>query len=301
MAARRNARTPPPGRPIELRIARVDGSVLDCTATPLPDGATLIAFEDVTDTFNVERALRERNDALEAADGIKVNFVHHVSYELRSPLTTIIGFAHFLNDPATGPLNAKQSEYVGYITTSTNALLAIINDILDLASLDAGGLELELRPVDIRATIEAAAAGVQDRFASNHLSLKLDISDSIGGFVADERRVTQVLYNLLANAASFSPQGGTITIKARRTERVVSLSVTDEGPGIAPDLRDKVFGWFESRANGTGRRGPGLGLTLVRSFVELHGGRAFIEPRAGCGTTVTCEFPAVQNTLSTTA
>lgn len=284
-----------------LRISRKDGTVLDCATTPLPDGATLIAFEDMTDSFNVERALRERNDALEAADQIKVNFVHHVSYELRSPLTTIIGFAHFLNDPATGALNAKQSEYIGYITASTNALLAIINDILDLASIDAGAMTLDLGPVDVRATIEAAAAGVEDRLVRNHIELHRDVPGDIGTFVADERRVVQVLYNLLANAASFSPPGGAIHIKASRTDRAVVFSVSDEGPGIPAEVRDKVFDRFESRANGTGRRGPGLGLTLVRSFVELHGGRVAIEPPKGKGTVVTCEFPLDQGIQQTAA
>ncbi len=113
------------------RIERRDGMMIDMTTMPLPDGATLVTFQDVTDSVNVERALRERNEALVAADGIKIDFVHHVSYELRSPLTNIIGFAHFLGDPAFGPLTDKQREYLGYITTSTNALLALINNILD--------------------------------------------------------------------------------------------------------------------------------------------------------------------------
>jgi signal transduction histidine kinase len=273
------------------RIERKDGTVLNCTATPLPDGATLLTFEDLTDSFNVERALRERNDALETADQIKVNFVHHVSYELRSPLTTIIGFAHFLNDPGTGPLNTKQSEYIGYITASTNALLAIINDILDLAGLDAGALTLDLGPVDVRSAIEAAAGGVEDRLVRNHIALHLDIPADIGTFVADERRVVQVLYNLLANAASFSPRDGGILVSARRSEHAITFSVSDEGPGIPAAVRDRVFDPFESHTNGTGRRGAGLGLTLVRSFVELHGGRVVIEPPRGKGTTVSCEFP----------
>src|SRR5580698_2652387 len=123
---------------VPLKLERKDGSVLDCMTMPLPDGATMLTFQDITDTENVERALRERNEALETADQMKVDFVHHVSYELRSPLTTIIGFAHFLSDPVTGPLMPKQAEYLGYITASTNALLAIINNILDLATIDAG-------------------------------------------------------------------------------------------------------------------------------------------------------------------
>ena len=136
------------------RIERRDGSVVDCATVPLPDGATLVTFQDVTDSVNVERALRERNEALEEADKIKIDFVHHVSYELRSPLTNIIGFSHFLGDPVTGPLSEKQREYLGYIQVSTNALLAIINNILDLATIDAGAMRLNLGPVDIRKTME---------------------------------------------------------------------------------------------------------------------------------------------------
>src|SRR6202035_4468512 len=155
------------------RIERRDGSVIDCATVPLPDGATLVTFQDVTDNVNVARALRERNEALEQADEIKVDFVPHVSYELRSPLTNIIGFAHFLGDQATGPLNAKQHEYLGYITTSTNALLAIINNILDLATIDAGAMTLNLGPVDIRKTMDAAAEGVQDRLVQSGIRLEI--------------------------------------------------------------------------------------------------------------------------------
>ena len=139
---------------VPLKIERKDGSVLDCMTMPLPDGATMLTFQDVTDTVNVERALRERNEALETADQMKIDFVHHVSYELRSPLTTIIGFAHFLSDPATGPMTLKQGEYLGYITSSTNALLAIINNILDLATIDAGAMTLNLGPVDVNKTVD---------------------------------------------------------------------------------------------------------------------------------------------------
>src|SRR5690606_1873527 len=141
--------------PLAGRLERIDGSVVDCATVPLPDGATLVCFQDVTDTVNVERVLRERNDALVVADELKNDFVHHVSYELRTPLTNIIGFAHLLHDPATGPLTHKQREYLGYISSSSAALLAIINDILDLASIDAGAMQLDLVPVDVTGTIEA--------------------------------------------------------------------------------------------------------------------------------------------------
>ncbi|WP_424628710.1 PAS-domain containing protein [Bradyrhizobium sp. SYSU BS000235] len=279
---------------VPLKIERKDGSVLDCMTMPLPDGATMLTFQDVTDTVNVERALRERNEALETADQMKIDFVHHVSYELRSPLTTIIGFAHFLSDPTTGPLTFKQSEYLSYITSSTNALLAIINNILDLATIDAGAMSLNLGPVDVKKTVTEATAGIQDRLATEHIRLDVDIDPAIHNFIADERRIVQVLYNLLANAVGFSPANSAIKLRARTTNSSVVFSVSDSGPGIPEGVKDKVFDWFESHANGSRHRGAGLGLSLVRSFVELHGGGVHVDSIVGKGTTVTCEFPIDQ-------
>ena len=277
-----------------LKLERKDGSVLDCMLRPLPDGATMMTFQDITDTENVERALRERNEALEAAGQMKIDFVHHVSYELRAPLTTIIGFAHFLSDPSTGPLTPKQAEYLDYVTKSTNALLALTNNILDLATIDAGAMRLELGPVDVTKAIMAAAEGIQDRLATDRIHLKLEVDPKIGSFTGDERRVVQVLYNLLANAVGFSPQDGTVVVSATRTERSVVFSVSDSGPGIPPDMKDKMFDWFESRSHGSRHRGAGLGLSLVRSFVELHGGKVRVDSVVGKGTMVTCDFPTDQ-------
>jgi signal transduction histidine kinase len=286
---------------VPLKLERKDGSVLDCMTMPLPDGATMLTFQDITDTENVERALRERAEALETADQMKVDFVHHVSYELRSPLTTIIGFAHLLTDPATGPLMPKQAEYLNYITASTSALFALINNILDLATIDAGAMTLELGPVDIRKTIKDAAEGIQDRLATDRIQLKIDVDAAIGNFTGDENRVKQVLYNLLANAVGFSPQDATVRLSARRTEHSVIFTVTDSGPGIPPDVKDKVFDWFESHSNGSRHRGAGLGLSLVRSFVELHGGKVRVDSVVGSGTTVTCDFPTDQAAHRTAA
>ncbi len=279
---------------VSLKLERKDGSVLDCMSRPLPDGATMLTFQDITDTENVERALRESNEALEAAGQMKIDFVHHVSYELRAPLTTIIGFAHFLSDPSTGPLTPKQAEYLDYVTKSTNALLALTNNILDLATIDAGAMKLELGPVDAHKAIEAAAEGIQDRLATDRIRLDVDVDPDVGSFVGDERRVVQVLYNLLANAVGFSPPDGTVGVSARRTDRSIVFTVTDSGPGISPDVKDKVFDWFESHSQGSRRRGAGLGLSLVRSFVELHGGKVRVDSIVGKGTTVTCDFPTDQ-------
>jgi signal transduction histidine kinase len=286
--------------PIAARIDRRDGAVIELATVPLPDGATLVAFQDMTDTVNVERALRERNEALETADSIKIDFVHHVSYELRSPLTNIIGFANLLGDPAFGHLNPKQTDYLGYITASTNALLALINNILDLATIDAGAMTLNLTDVDIRASMEAAAEGVQDRLARNRITLDIRAPADIGSFVADERRLRQILFNLLSNAVGFSPSGGTVNLTAERRADAVVFTVIDRGPGIAPEAKDRVFEWFETDSRGSQHRGPGLGLSLVRSFVELHGGTVSIESAPNQGTTVTCVFP-VQHTAKRTA
>jgi signal transduction histidine kinase len=271
---------------VKSRLELRNGSVADLITVPLPDGATLVAFLDVTDTINVERALIERNEALEAADALKVDFVHHVSYELRSPLTNIIGFAHLMAEPSLGTLNPKQREYLGYINTSTNALLAIINDILDLATIDAGAMKLNLGSVDIRRTMTAAAEGIRDRLLKDNITLDIRSASDIGSFAGDERRVRQVLFNLLANAVGFSPPGATITMSAERRPDAVVFTVTDNGPGIPPEVQDRVFDWFESHSQGSSHRGAGLGLSIVRSFVELHGGTVTLDSAIGQGTKV---------------
>jgi signal transduction histidine kinase len=287
--------------PINGRLERRDGSVIDLTTVPLPDGATLVTFQDVSDSVNVERALRERNEALEQADQVKVDFLHHVSYELRSPLTNIIGFAHFLGDPYTGPLNTKQSEYLGYITVSTNALLAIINDILDLASIDAGAMTLNLGKVDIRKVMEEASEGVRDRLVKDNIRLDIRTSPGVDTFVADERRVRQVLFNLLSNAVGFSPEGGMVRLTAQREADNIVFTVNDQGPGVPPEMRDRIFDKFESHPLGSDHRGAGLGLSIVRSFVELHGGTVTLDSDVGQGTTVICTFPIEQSAERTAA
>ncbi|WP_336485926.1 sensor histidine kinase [Methylobacterium nigriterrae] len=273
------------------RLEVVDGTVLDCAAQPLPEGATLITLIDVTASVNVERALTEKNEALERAAQLRDTFVHHVSYELRSPLTNIIGFTQLLGDETVGALNERQREYSDHILRSSGSLLVIINDILDLASIDAGSLELQRETVDVRATIEAAARGIEDRLAESTVSLDLDVPADIGSVVADGKRVRQILFNLLSNAVGFSSAGQRIAVQAQRSPTELVLSVRDEGRGMPPEVAARVFDRFESHTLGTRHRGVGLGLSIVRSFVELHGGRVSLETAPGIGTRVTCTFP----------
>ena len=272
-------------------MERAGGTVIDYAAVPLPDGQTMVTFVDVTDSAKVARALVERNEALEAADTLKNAFIQHVSYELRSPLTNIIGFAQLLSDARVGPLNQKQREYTGYIMSSSAALLAIINDILDLATIDAGIMELDLAEIDVAATVEAAIEGVQDRLRETHIRLETRIPPDIGSFVADGKRIRQILFNLLANAIAFSSEGGRVSISAARVGDAIEFKIADDGPGIASDFLGSVFDRFSSRPRGDARGGAGLGLSIVKSFVSLHGGTVDIASEEGRGVTVICRLP----------
>ncbi|MDB5568922.1 MAG: Multi-sensor signal transduction histidine kinase [Hyphomicrobiales bacterium] len=276
----------------ERRIRRTNDTVLDCATAPLPDGSTLVTFSDVTAAANFQRALTDRNEALLIAQQLREDFVHHVSYELRSPLTNIIGFIHLLGDAAVGSLNPKQSEYAGHILESSAALLAIINDILDLATIDEDALELSLSEIDVSETMHAAAGGVQDRLAEASITLNIVALDGIGTFQADAKRVRQVLFNLLSNAIGFSSPGQTVTLAALRRGDEIVFKVSDQGRGIPSEVLDTVFERFRSHTVGARHRGVGLGLSIVRSLVELHGGRVQIESAPGEGTIVTCIFPA---------
>jgi signal transduction histidine kinase len=238
------------------------------------------------------QALSDRNQALRDAERLRNDFVHHVSYELRSPLTNIIGFIQLLDDPAIGPLNTKQREYAGYVMKSSSALLAIINDILDLASIDADAMELSLEDVDIAQTMRAAAEGVQDRLGESSLTLRVAAMEGLGSFIADGKRIRQILFNLLSNAIGFSSAGHTIDLSAARRDGEILFTVSDEGSGIPPEILEHVFDRFKTYTTGSRHRGVSLGLSIVRSFVELHGGRVEIDSTPGNGTRATCIFPS---------
>jgi signal transduction histidine kinase len=272
-------------------VARTDETHLAYAVTPLPDGGTLVTFADVTDRKRFEEVLLERNEALEASDRLKSTFLSHVSYELRTPLTTIIGFSDLLAEPAIGQLNNKQREYLNDIKTSSQVLLTIINDILDLAVIDAGAMDLKLAPVKVEDVIEAAELGVRERLSRSKVHLDVHIANGAGTVVADSNRLIQVLYNLLSNAIGFSPEDGTITLTSRREKNGIAISVQDTGLGIPEEDQATVFDRFESRSKGSRHRGAGLGLSLVKSIVQLHKGRIDLRSTPGAGTTVTVFLP----------
>jgi signal transduction histidine kinase len=272
-------------------VARPDGMTLAYAGVPLPDGGMLFTYIDISDSKRVEMALIERNEALEAADKLKNTFLSHVSYELRTPLTNIIGFSDLLAEPPIGPLAGKQREYLEDIRTSSAKLLAIINDILDLATIDAGALELKLAPVAVREIAEAARLGVRDRLTKAGVTLDMQIAPDLDMITADRQRLTQVLFHLLSNAVGFSPEGSVITLSCRREDGMTAFAVQDSGVGIPEEYQASVFGRFESRSQGSKHRGAGLGLAIVKSLVELHGGQIRLRSAPGVGTTVTVLIP----------
>jgi signal transduction histidine kinase len=273
------------------QMVRPDGTIIDYAVMPLPDGATLITFADVTDSKRYERALEERNDALVAGDRMKNAFISHVSYELRTPLTNIIGFSDLLANPHIGVLNEKQHEYLGDISASSKTLLAIIDDILTLATMDAGTMELKQGRVDVPAVIDAAILGVREAAQRARLSLHIAVAEDATSFIADEARVRQILFNLLSNAVGFSRPGDTIGITCRREAGMMVFAIEDQGVGIPKDQQWKVFDRFESRSQGSSHRGAGLGLSIVKSLVELHGGTVTLDSEPGHGTRVTVRLP----------
>jgi len=279
----------------------VNGTILSYAVIHLPNGQVMMTFVDVTDTVNVERALKEKNEALQKADQLKNDFVQHVNYELRSPLTNIIGFTELLAQGSTGPLNTRQRDYVDHISSSSSVLLTIVNDILDLATVDAGVMELEIAEVPVRRVVEDAAELIGERLREHAIKLRIDTQGAPASFHADASRVRQILFNLLANAANYAPEKSTIELSCRRDDDAVVFSVHDDGPGIAPEIVDSVFSRFEPHPNGGRRRGAGLGLSIVKSFVELHDGTVGIDSRPGHGTTVTCRFPLVPESFRTAA
>jgi len=277
--------------PLKGQLSRPDGRILAYAGLPLPDGGTLLTYVDITDSKHVENALIERNEALIAADQLKSAFISHVSYELRTPLTNIIGFADLLTRPHTGSLNERQQEYLGDIQSSSDSLLTIINDILDLANIDAGALELSFVPVSAREVIDAAVAGVNERLRHGELELEVRVGDDVDDFPADAQRMTQVLFNLLSNAIGFSEPGNRITLDCRREGKMIAFNIEDKGRGIPEDYQENAFNRFETRPHGSRHRGAGLGLAIVKNLVELHGGTVSLKSAPGVGTTVTARLP----------
>nr|WP_070960337.1 PAS domain-containing sensor histidine kinase [Hyphomonas sp. Mor2] len=268
-------------------MRRSDGSILTYVTKPLPDGNTLIGFADVSAQRSVETALRDRAEAFETADRLKTEFVKNVSYQLRSPLQTILGYGEFLQMERIGDLNEAQRDKVDAICEASNHLNDLIGNILDLAMIEAGRMDLDISEVDLKALIdEAVSIGVTNA-ADTEVEVVADIAADLGRIEADEKRIRQILFNLMSNALRFTDPGGKVTISAERMGDTAKLTVKDNGRGIPAEDQATRFDSFTS----SDRRGAGLGLSLVKHFVQLHGGNVGIKSRQGGGTEVVCWIP----------
>jgi signal transduction histidine kinase len=277
-------------------IHRLDERVVAFAYAPLPDGANMVRYIDITDTTQVERALRERNDALEASDRLKSKFVANMSYELRSPLNTVIGFAEILLHSYFGILNDKQKEYTKGILDASKQLLTLINSILDLASIEAGHMVLQKSTLYIPEVLDRAIDLLRtDLFDQQH-QLVVDYAQNLPSMEGDAWQLQQVFYNLLSNAIKFTPPQGHITLKAYEERQVLVIEVIDTGLGVDEKDQTRIFERFERTHSGT-HTGVGLGLSLVKNFVELHHGTIHIASTPGQGTTITCRFPLGEHML----
>ncbi|HEY0032048.1 MAG TPA: ATP-binding protein [Devosia sp.] len=254
----------------------------------------MMTFLDVTESASYSKVLKERNDALVAADLLKDAFVENVSYELRSPLTNIIGFADLLATEG-GALNDRQRAYVDYIRASSVTLGVLIDNILDLASVDAGIAELRPELQDVSNLVDKARAGLSATFpeisGEKPINLLVDIEDGMPPFIADGTRIVQVLYNLLSNAARFSPPGGEIRLSiAHRADRMLFV-IEDEGPGLTDEMKSAILTRLDNPSSSGRQRGAGLGLSIVRTFVNLHGGTISAEKREPRGSRIIVNLP----------
>ncbi len=239
------------------------------------------------------REIEDKSRQLEVATHHKSEFLANMSHELRTPLNAVIGFSEVLLDRMFGEINDKQEEYLNDILSSGRHLLSLINDILDLSKIEAGRMELELTDFDLPQALDNALTLVRERAARRGIALSASVDDRLGELRGDERKVKQVLLNLLSNAIKFTPEGGRVEVRAEPVDGHVEIAVSDTGIGIAPGDQEAVFEEF--RQVGTDyamkREGTGLGLTLCRKFVELHGGTIWVKSAVGQGSTFTFTLP----------
>ena len=236
--------------------------------------------------------LDDRSRELEAASHHKSEFLANMSHELRTPLNAISGFSQVLRKGLFGDINDKQAEYLDDILASARHLLSLIDDVLDLSKVEAGQIELQVAPFSLPATLERGIVIVRERATRGGVRISLSSDPGVDEVVGDERRVRQVVFNLLSNAVKFTPGGGAIAVTAARIDGEVRISVTDDGPGIAPEDQVRIFEEFQQAAAGKQQReGTGLGLALSKRLVELHGGRIWVESEPGTGSTFVFTLP----------
>ncbi len=274
------------------RVSMTDGRHFEFAVVPLPDGNALLTMVDVTDSTRIEAALRERATALEEADRVKTDFVAHMSYELRTPLTSIGGFAEMLEGGYAGDLGPAAKDYVAAILESVARLSKMIDEVLDLTQGDTKGVILERERIDVAGLCRAVASSLSGRIDDNGQKLELVIDPSCGTVIGDARRLRDAIEHVLRNAVAYTERGGLIELRATGDEDSAVIAIQDNGPGIDPADQSHVFMRFH-RVGGQGGSDAalGLGLPLTRQFIEAHGGTVELSSVRGKGTTVTMTIP----------
>lgn len=276
------------------RVSFTDGREFEFAAVPLPDGNALFIMLDITASRTVEAALRERTEALEEADRLKTAFVSNMSYELRTPLTSISGFAEMLAGGYAGAIPATASDYVAAIIESVSRLSALIDNVLDLTQSDTGSLLVAEDNVDLAELCAETAKEVREVADRKSIDFNLDIDPKVGSVIGDRRRLGQAIANILSNACAYTDEGGRVLLHASGNKMEAQITVSDNGQGIAPADQARVFDRFhrtaEAAASGE-EAALGLGLPLAKQFVEAHGGRVQLHSELGEGTTVTLRLP----------
>jgi len=238
------------------------------------------------------RDLVEAHDQLERVSNEKTRFLANMSHELRTPLNAIINFADVLRDGSSGPLSPKQLSYAQDIHVAGQHLLDLITDILDLAKIEAGRIDLNMTIVDVVESLEAALQVVRERAKGKGVELRLEADPEVGSIEADARKLRQILFNLLTNAVRFTRPGGSVTVKAARHPDELEIAVIDTGVGIDPADHERIFQEFEQAGSWEQRKeGTGLGLPLARRMIELHGGSLSLVSSPGRGSTFTVRLP----------
>jgi signal transduction histidine kinase len=236
--------------------------------------------------------LDEKTRELEAASDHKSEFLADMSHELRTPLNAISGFSQVLRKQLLGEINEKQAEYLDDILASSRHLLSLIDDVLDLAKVEAGQIELEVMPFSLREALERGVVIVRERATREDVRVSVSSDPGVDTVMGDERRIRQVVFNLLSNAVKFAPAGSTVDVAAARVDGQVQVSVSDSGPGIALEDQARIFQEFQQAAAGRDQReGTGLGLALSRRLVELHGGHIWVDSEVGKGSTFAFTLP----------
>jgi signal transduction histidine kinase/PAS domain-containing protein len=274
-------------------VSFTDGRDFEFAAVPLPDGNALFTMLDVTDSRRIEAALRDRNEALEDADRMKTAFVSNMSYELRTPLTSIAGFAEMLASGYAGELPPAAIDYVRAVLDSVARLGLLIDNVLDLTQSDTGSLLLAEDEVDLKELCEETAAQARRLGLEKQVDFAVELDASLGQIVGDRRRLRQALDNIVENAFAYTPAGGRVLVHGSGDAEAAEIIVSDSGVGIPPADQARVFDrFYRAMVAGEGRgEALGLGLPLARQFVEAHGGTVELQSEVGLGTTVTIRLP----------